>query len=187
MLLSSISRPLCGLYVYFFVMILKLKEEIRYHITKAMAVRRTLLFQGNQDRKNKSVSQSIFLLEDYLHLWPAVIPCPFTWSHGKSSYRSSHNVKKHWRPHCDDYPVLQHQANWSVSVSSYSKRSGQKQKLSTGVEEVTRFKDLKKPQSLKLTEVICSWRNKSATAVVSDKISISTWSGFQKKPFLSLR
>jgi len=74
-----------------------------------------------------------------------------------------------------------------VSVSSYSKRSGQKQKLSTGVEEVTRFKDLKKPQSLKLTEVICSWRNKSATAVVSDKISISTWSGFQKKPFLSLR
>lgn len=39
--LSGLSRPLCSLYVYFFVMILEFKQKMRYHITECMVVRRT--------------------------------------------------------------------------------------------------------------------------------------------------
>lgn len=71
----------------------------------------------------------------------------------------------------------------SLSLSSHSKRSGQKQEVSTGVEEVTRSKDLMKSQSLKLDEVICSWRNKSATAAVSEKIPSVPGGDSRKSPF----
>lgn len=115
-----------------------------------------------------------------------MVPCPFSWSHKKPSCHSKTKTKKHQRPHCGDYRYCSRRLP-GVCLSHRSKRSGQKRKVSTAVEEVTRSKDLMKSQSLKLLEVICSWRNKSATAAVSDKNSISTWRGFQKKPFLALR